>query len=834
MDLSPERLLAVFQRSPGRPISLGDAAEAAGAPRAHQQLVLSGLLKLVEAGQLVRLRGKYFMLPATVAATAKQTPVRRGQLHVSTRGKGFLTDETGKAEEDLIIFAPNLDTALDGDRVEAAVLSGARGRSEGRVTQILERAHEFIVGQYRRMGASTGMVNARNVRIGRMIEVRNFVAGSAGAPTGESARTPKHEKKVGEGSPGSAGALTGESVPISKDKAGATRGIDAPEPKDAGEGTGAPSPTGASPSPERERPVGQSGYCPPRSQDSTTPPSSSRPPDGAWVRVQVVRWSHAMEEPLLADIVEVLGMPGDRGISVLALLRDMGVQLEFPEAVELEARRGHAPSGAHVPPGRLDLRDVPIVTIDPATAKDFDDALSLEVLGEGRWRLGVHIADVSQYVEATTELDAEALRRGTSIYPVDRVVPMLPEHLSNGVCSLRPDEDRFALSCIMDLNAAGRVTSYQIAESVIRSRHRFSYEEVQEFLEAPKEERAAFAFADVGDLLLGLRDVARALNRMRMQRGALDLDLPETLIVCDEGGEPTDVRRHERFESHRLVEECMLIANETVAEHMKREKIPGLYRIHDIPDPNAVARIAPALALFGVQVPAKMKPTPSAYQPLIDRLHRVPGGHIAQRLILRTLMRAEYSPENRGHFGLASTCYCHFTSPIRRYPDLLTHRVIKAWLHGGEADSPAAREAVRATLDVVANQSNLTADRAEGIERDAVNIKSMEFMKDQEGAAFEGWISGIARRGLFVELVDIPVDGFVDARTIEGDTFSPDDHMIRLVGRTTRRSYALGQRVRVIVTKVRVMEGEMELMLVEKRSPDRTGKKKKRQRKGKR
>ncbi|MBN1865908.1 VacB/RNase II family 3'-5' exoribonuclease [Candidatus Sumerlaeota bacterium] len=806
MKISPESLLSIFEKRPGQPVALRYLMEQVGAPAYQKRLIQQMLLALVHDGRLVRLRNKHYILPA---ATRTVT----GVLQVSLRGAGFL-DGAASDGSDLYIHRSNLDTALNGDTVEAEILPDRAGE-EGRVVRIVRRAHESIVGQLDRGGRGRGIVTPRNTRINRWIAVSDL-------------------------------------------------------------------------------------------------PPESEAPDGAWVRVRIVEWSHGIDEPLGGEIEEVLGRAGERGISVLALLRDMGIEIEFPEEVRRQTDALEAPATPDEIARRLDLRDRRIFTIDPATAKDFDDALSVERLdGEswhghlahdveesraGRpchgWRLGVHIADVSHYVETDSALDAEALRRGTSIYPVDRVVPMLPERLSNDLCSLNPDADRYAMTVFMDISSEGYVVRREFAESVIRSCHRLNYEEVQEFFDLhdvhpDKTSEVRFA-SDIGDDLLALRDLARALAKTRIQRGALDLDLGETEVECNPEGDTIGLHRRERLESHRLVEECMLIANETVAQHLRREKVPFLYRIHDLPNPMALEKIAPVLAMFGVHIEGAIQPTPEFYQPIVDRLNRKDGGHIARRLLLRTLKRAEYSAVNRGHFGLASKAYCHFTSPIRRYPDLLVHRVLRAWMRKdaqprnllsaegaiysspgqgsdlsaealAKADatdalgskrasdsagadscgataaaharsvtaheqSPAADDEARAALDRIANQSNLTEGKAFEVEREATNVKSMEFMKDHVGGAFEGWISSIMKRGFFVELVDFPVEGFVRSDSIPGDTFKPDDNQTRTIGRHTRRVYRIGQRVKVVIVRVSEIQGEMDLELREPGPSPRGGK----------
>lgn len=718
MEISPERIIAIFEKLPRRPVSLNEVLENLGATAAYRHMVLNLMRALSRDGVLIRLRNKHFALPEPAEKVS-------GIIHVSEKGTGFILGVAAEGA-DLYVHRSNLLTAVDGDRVEAEVFDGPRGKREGRITAIVERAHEWVVGQFAKTGAG-GTITPRNVKIQRWIFVRKIPAGMT-------------------------------------------------------------------------------------------------IPEGAWVRAHITEWTSDVESPLVGEIEEIIGLAGDRGVSVLVLLRDLGVDPAFPPEVEQQvAQFKHIEPQDH--PTRLDLREENVFTIDPATAKDFDDALSVKRLSGGNFELGVHIADVAQYVTPGTALDGEAFKRGTSIYPVDRVVPMLPERLSNDLCSLRPAEERFTLSAIMEINPSGVVEKYEIRESIIRSRHRLNYDEVQAFIDAAPEKRQEYRFADIEADLMAVRDVARVLNEMRMRRGALDLDLPEIEVDCNLEGDAIGLHRHGRFESHRLVEECMLIANEVVAEHLRKQRLPCLYRIHDVPDPWALQKQAPALMLFGVKIPKKVSPTPEFYQPIVDKLRRIDGGHIGQRLVLRTLMRAVYSPENHGHFGLASKCYCHFTSPIRRYPDLLVHRVLKTWLRG-EADEKW-REALDGNLIAISNQSNRTADRSMDIEMQAVRIKSMEFMKDNEGGIFEGWISGITRNGFFVELVDLPVEGFVRIQSLPGDMFDPDENFIRMIGRATCRVYQLAQRIQVRVVRVNELEAQMDLELAEKAKGREKGKKKK-------
>ncbi len=720
--LSPEQLLDIFKQQRGKPLHLRQVLGRLGATHNERRLVTNMLRTMVREGRLVRVKGKNYMLPEP----SKQ---RTGRLDGTARGHAYLAspDHPG---DDVRIHRSNLMTALDGDRVVAEVFRGSRGRMEGRVVEVIERTHERIVGQIGRLGPSHAVLAPRNVRIGRVVELKD-------------------------------------------------------------------------------------------------PPSVQDAPDGVWIEAKVVRWADDPDQPLLAEVVEVLGKPGEQGIEILALLRDQGVRIDFPKTVLKEVESLEAPVSESELAHRRDLRGLAVATIDPATAKDHDDALSVEATADG-WRLGVHIADVAQYVREGTSVDDEALLRATSIYPVDRVIPMLPERLSADLCSLRPDVDRYALSCFMDVSKRGEVSNVDLCESVIRSRYRLAYEDVQAYFDDEKK-RGESSFSDYGDSLLELRKVARVLNDARMARGALDLDMPEGEVVTNEQGDTIDLARRERLESHRLVEECMLAANEAVARILRDEKLPGLYRVHGLPDGDALGKAAAGLSMFGVRLPKNAEPTPELYQRLIDQMRKRDGSHIGMRLLLRTMMRAEYNADNQGHFGLASECYCHFTSPIRRYPDLLTHRVLKRWLRN-DADE-AWMESVRKRLGEIANQSNMMADESESIERDATDIKGMEFMESQIGKVFEGWIAGVMRRGVFVELVRYPIEGFLPCDAIPGDQFRPDDNQVLIRGIYTRKAYRLGERVQVRVVRVNVTAGEMDLEMADLHEKSSTKKKKKKGRK---
>lgn len=414
------------------------------------------------------------------------------------------------------------------------------------------------------------------------------------------------------------------------------------------------------------------------------PPAQLDVQEGAFVLAEITMWT-ASTEPLLGKVVEVLGYPDDKGIDVTLIVRAAGVEPEFPEEVLREAEDVPMEIPAEEAARRTDFRDIATFTMDGPTAKDFDDALSIERLDNGRLRLGVHIADVSYYVRENSPLDLEALERGTSIYPVDRVIPMLPEKLSNGICSLRPNEDRLTMSCLMDIDDQGRVHQYSVHEGIIRSRHRLIYEDVQSLMDGKAEPTLARELGDIVTDLEDLFELRKILTKMRIRRGSLDLDVPETEIQFDDQGKVSNVVRRSRLEAHRVVEECMLIANEVVATHLYNLHVPSVYRVHEDPDLDKLRMLQPVLAHLGVKFPGRKDIDAFAIQAAIEKSATTPAGSIARRLILRSMMRARYLDENLGHYGLGSACYTHFTSPIRRYPDLLVHRLLRETLQNGAA-----------------------------------------------------------------------------------------------------------------------------------------------------
>jgi len=547
--------------------------------------------------------------------------------------------------------------------------------------------------------------------------------------------------------------------------------------------------------------------------------------DDQWVVARITQWT-AWPEPLYGRIEDILGSDGDRGLDVLLIVRDHGVVPEFPGDVEHEAARLSLRLDRSSLENRKDLRDWFVVTIDPEQAKDFDDAVSLEMLDGGRRRLGIHIADVSHYVAEDATVDCEALERGTSIYPVDRVIPMLPERLSSDLCSLRPHEDRLTMSVIVTFDVHGEMLDYDLFRSVIRSRHRLTYRQVQDLFDAAPAQ-TILSFADAHAMLLAMRDLAATLAARRKNQGSLDLDIPETDVVLDAMGRVGDLRRAERWESHRLIEQFMILANEVVARHLTHRGLPVLYRVHAPPDPEKLERLRPFLKAIGVRLPAGDGPVSQrSLQRILDSLDRLEAGPILHSLVLRAMMRAAYSPKNVGHYGLASSCYCHFTSPIRRYPDLVVHRVLGVLLDHGKV----AAEQIghwREAFDEIARHSSEREERANEIERDAVKVKSLEFMRQFIGEEFDGIVSGVLSFGFFVELVQYPVEGLAHVRELHDDYYRLVEEELSLVGESSGRRFRFGDKVRVVVTRVDLINLEMDLIPVdladEKPAPQRRG-----------
>ena len=494
-------------------------------------------------------------------------------------------------------------------------------------------------------------------------------------------------------------------------------------------------------------------------------------------------------------IIEILGKPGECGVDVLCVAKSYELPMEFPEKVAKQAERIKETLNEGDFYGREDLRDVVMVTIDGEDAKDLDDAVSL-TKEEDLYHLGVHIADVSNYVQYNSALDKEALKRGTSVYLADRVIPMLPKKLSNGICSLNAGEDRLALSCLMDIDKKGRVVSHRIVESVIHVKERMSYTNVKKIL-LQEDEELEKRYEELLPMFFQMKELSELLRNRRKKRGAIDFDFPESKLVLDEKGKVVDIYPYEQNIATRLIEDFMLAANETVAEEYCMLGLPFVYRTHENPDMEKMETVLEMVHQAGIKVKkGKETISPKEVQKILKELEGMECEPFFARLILRSMKQAKYTIEDTGHFGLAAKYYCHFTSPIRRYPDLQIHRIIKETLRGKMTE--AKIQHYRGILEEVARQSSAMERRAEEVERETIKMKKAEYMKQHIGEAFEGTVSGVTEWGFYVEL-DNTVEGLVHVNSLTDDYYSFDKDRYCLVGDMTGRTYTMGQRVKVWV-----------------------------------
>ncbi|MCR5234993.1 MAG: ribonuclease R [Lachnospiraceae bacterium] len=519
--------------------------------------------------------------------------------------------------------------------------------------------------------------------------------------------------------------------------------------------------------------------------------------DGHKVVVKITDYGSRYKSPE-GRITEILGHVNDPGVDILSIIRGYDLPVDFPEKVMKQAQKVPEEVDVSLYGKRRDLRDLLMVTIDSEEAKDLDDAVSLYT-EDGNYVLGVHIADVSEYVRESSALDKEALKRGTSVYLADRVIPMLPHRLSNGICSLNEGVDRLALSCIMTIDDKGEVISHEITESIIKTNRRMTYTAVNGIIEM-RDSKLLKEYEELVPMFLRMQELAELLRRKRKKRGSIDFDLPETKIVLDEKGEPVDIRPYERNSATRLIEEFMLIANETVAEHFCLKEVPFVYRIHEVPDPEKIRKLEMFIRNFGYGIKVKNDEVhPRELQQLLERIEGTPQEALISRLTLRSMQRAKYSTECAGHFGLACRYYCHFTSPIRRYPDLQIHRIIKESLH--RRLKSEQRRHYEEILPDVAKHSSSRERLAEEAERETDKLKKAQFMQRHIGDVFTGVISGVTNWGIYVELPNT-VEGLVHISKIEGDYYYYNEDRYELVGESTGKRYVLGQTIDVRVNSV--------------------------------
>jgi ribonuclease R len=530
--------------------------------------------------------------------------------------------------------------------------------------------------------------------------------------------------------------------------------------------------------------------------------------DGDIVVLKVTDWPKNSKIPG-GVIVEVLGRKGDPYVDILSVIRKFNLPEAFPKAVEDYVAAIPEDLDAAELERRSDLRNELVITIDGADAKDLDDAISIDQLENGNFVLGVHIADVTHYVKEGTVLDQDAFDRGTSVYMVDKVVPMLPQKLSNGLCSLHPDVDRLTLSVDMEITPGGDVVKHEIYESVISSKYRMIYTDVSDLLEDKASPEIVEKFAALLPELKVYEGLAKILRKRRMDRGAIDFNFAEAKIITDENGKAIDVVIDERRVANRMIEEFMLIANETVAEHFSRKDFPFVYRIHEDPDEEKIETFIKYLYNLGVKVKiGKDGIEPKIVQEILEQIEGHKEEHVVNKLMLRSLKQAKYSPLNGGHFGLAAEYYCHFTSPIRRYPDLQIHRIIKESLNGKLSERRIA--ALRKIVEAASIQSSERERFAEQAERDADDMKKAEYLSAFVGNTFSGLISSVLGFGFFVELPNT-CEGLVHISSLDAlDDFNYDENTMALVGVRTRKRFGIGDLVEVKLTRVDVDQRQVD------------------------
>ncbi len=780
----------------------------------ERRLLLEQLARLTVRGELAKLDRDTWSIPRTSSgAGGTRDNLVAGRLDLHRDGYGFVRPNVRQASgivDDIFVPPNEINGAMQGDQVLVEVEPPkADGRRMGRIARVLERRNPTVVGVFH---------YARSDR----------AQGHTVVPFDE--RMTQHIL-----------IPPGQEVPD------------------------------ANPALTPHRVLGS---------ESVTPPSPESPEglEGLVVDVEITRWPTPTRPPV-GRVIEVLGDPDDFGVDVEMMIRKHQLPRIFPDNVLAEARAVAHLDSAEVQ-RRKDFRSLPIVTIDGETARDFDDAVLVSDRAGGGYELQVHIADVAEYVRAATDLDLEARLRGTSVYFPDRAIPMLPQELSTDICSLRPGEDRLALSCILQLDADGRIESYEIVEGVIRSAARMTYTEISAILEGDAEVRARYS--SLVPNFERMQKLAMLMNKRREERGSIDFDLPEPVIEFDEQGQMRGVTKSERTWANRLIEEFMLAANECVATWLEDLGVPSLYRIHEKPEPRRVIQFEELAASFGYslglgalpvkriqtrgdrrdaqrsgrtvrthEVAEDIPVTPRMYQKLAARIEGKPEERILSYLMLRSLKQARYSEINEGHFALAAPTYTHFTSPIRRYPDLIVHRIAKAllgagvmgrgdvaegrhsspWTHPNEglagivisrkkslgSDRGYTGEAPipESELARIAEETSQTERRAAEAERELVEWKKVRFMQDRVGEEFAALVLNPAKFGLFVELTDLFVEGLVPIDTLRDDRYTWRENTHEIIGERWGRRFRAGDRVQVILDRILAQERRLQFSIVE-------------------
>ncbi|HWI50246.1 MAG TPA: ribonuclease R [Rummeliibacillus sp.] len=533
--------------------------------------------------------------------------------------------------------------------------------------------------------------------------------------------------------------------------------------------------------------------------------------DGHKVVAEIIEWP-GVHRSATGIVTQILGHKNDPGVDILSIIHKHDITVDFPKEVLDAASAVPDTISDKDREGRRDLRDQMIVTIDGETAKDLDDAVTVTKNDDGTYKLGVHIADVSHYVTDGSALDREAYDRATSVYLTDRVIPMIPHRLSNGICSLNPQVDRLTLSCEMTINGSGEVIDHEIFQSVIRTTERMTYTNVYKILEEDDAELKE-RYAPLVPMFENMKDLAKILNNRRMKRGAVDFDFKESYVVVDEDGWPTDILLRERTVAERLIEEFMLVANETVAEHINRMNLPFIYRIHEDPKPEKLQRFFEFITNFGLVIRGTGNTVePRALQEILESVKDEPEYPVISTMMLRSMQQAKYSPECLGHFGLSTEFYTQFTSPIRRYPDLIVHRLIRTYLINGDK----SKETVSywgAHMDEIAEHTSSRERRAVDAERDTESLKKSQYMADKIGEKFTGIVSSITNFGMFIELENT-VEGLVHISNMTDDYYNFDDRQMVMIGERTGRVFHIGDEVEISVLEVNIDESAIDFEIV--------------------
>lgn len=529
--------------------------------------------------------------------------------------------------------------------------------------------------------------------------------------------------------------------------------------------------------------------------------------DGQKVLVAMEKWDTDHLNPE-GGILEIIGYPGEPGVDVAAIAHSFNIPVNFPQGVENEAKKIPSQIDPAEIKKRLDLRKKEIFTIDPEDAKDFDDAVSLEKLENGNYLLGVHIADVSYYVTENSRINKEAFKRGTSVYLVDRVLSMLPEVLSNNLCSLQEKKDKLTYSCIMELSPRGSVINYKIEPSIINSKKRFNYQEVQDII----DNNVQIPFSET---LAEMMNLGKILTSKRFDEGGIDFETPEVSFILDEKGFPVDIKRKERLDSHRLIEEFMLLANRTVATHIQMLKskgntLPFIYRIHDKPDKDKMKIFFEFLHALGIKFQPVKKITSGYFQKLLKSIKGSKEEFVIEEVALRSMMKAVYVTKNVGHFGLGFDNYTHFTSPIRRYPDLVVHRLLREYRDLSVVNFKDINE----RLNGICEHSNIKERTALEAERESIKQKKIEYISQKVGEKYKGIISGVMSFGIFVELTDTLVEGLIHIKNLDDDYYIHDEKTYSLIGRDTDRTLRLGDEIDIQIANVNIEEGKVDFTLL--------------------